>query len=158
MISRAAFRYAAKTLDSELDGIAASAIRDPDPVSEPAKHPDSSANIMSETYHEYPPLFVKNEADKIPLHRYVDHEIPISDNKPPMGRMYSMSDSKLVEVQKYITENLSKRFIRGSSSSCASPILFVKKKDSSLRLCVDYRALNDITLKDRYPLLCIEET
>ena len=88
----------------------------------------------------------------------MDHEIPIDDNKPPMGRMYSMSDSKLAEVRKWITENLSKGFIRASSSSCASPILFVKKKDGSLRLCVDYRALNDITTKDRYPLPRIEET
>ena len=69
-----------------------------------------------------------------------------------------MSDSELAEVRKWITENLSKGFIRASSSSCASLILFVKKKDGSLRLCVDYRALNDITLKDRYLLPRIEET
>ena len=53
---------------------------------------------------------------------------------------------------------MSKGFIRNSSSFCASPILFVKKKDGSLRLCVYYRALNDITIKDRYPLPRIEET
>ena len=75
-----------------------------------------------------------------------------------MGRMYSMSDSELQEVQKWIEENLSKGFIKASSSSCASPILFVKKKDGSLRLCVDYQALNDITIKDRYHLPQIEET
>ena len=74
-----------------------------------------------------------------------------------MGRMYSMSDSELAEVHKWITENLFKEFFRASSSSCAPPIIFVKKKDGSLRLCVDYRALNDITLKDRYPLPRIEE-
>ena len=69
-----------------------------------------------------------------------------------------MSDSELAEVRKWMTENLSRVFIRASSSSCASAILFVKKKDGSLRLCVDYRALNDITLKDRYPLPRIEKT
>ena len=78
--------------------------------------------------------------------------------KPPFGRMYSMSDAELKEVRKWIDENLSKSFIRASSSSAASPILFVKKKDGSLRLCVDYRALNDITVKDRHPLPRIEET
>ena len=72
--------------------------------------------------------------------------------------MYSMSATELQEIHKWIEENLFKGFIRASSSSCASPILFVKKKDGSLRLCVDYRALNDITIKDRYPLPRIEET
>ena len=104
------------------------------------------------------PLVTKTEADKLPPHRYVYHEIPIGDNKPPMGRMYSMSDSELAEVRKWITENLSKDFTRASSTSCVSPILFVKNKDSSLRLCVDYRSLNDMTLKDWYPLPQIEKT
>ena len=53
---------------------------------------------------------------------------------------------------------MSKGFIPNSSSSCASPILSVKKKDGSLRLCMDYRALNDITINDRYPLPRIEDT
>ena len=68
-----------------------------------------------------------------------------------------MSATELQEIQKWMEENLSKGFIRASSSSCASPIIFVKKKDESLHICVDYRALNDITIKDRYPLLRIEE-
>ena len=102
-------------------------------------------------------LFAKKEADNLPIYRYVDHKIPIT-GKPPLGRMYSMSDAELAEIRKWITEKLSKGFIIASSSSCASPILFVKKKDGSLSLCVDYRALNDITLKDRYPLSRIEET
>jgi len=72
--------------------------------------------------------------------------------------MYSMSDSKLKKVKKWIDENLSKSFIHASSSSAASPILFVKEKDGSTRLCVDYHALNDITVKDRTPLPGIEET
>jgi len=82
----------------------------------------------------------------------------IDGSKPSFGRMYSMSDSELKEVRKWIDENLSKSFMRASSSSAASPILFVKKKDGSLRLYIDYRALNDITVKDRTPLSRIEET
>ena len=69
-----------------------------------------------------------------------------------------MSTTELQEIRKWIEQNLSKGFIRASSSSCASPILFVKKKDGSLRPCVDYQALNDITIKDRYPLPRVEET
>ena len=75
-----------------------------------------------------------------------------------MGRMYSMSATELQEIRIWIEENLSKGFIRASSSSYASPILFVKKKDGLLHLGVDYRALNDITIKDWYPLPRIEET
>ena len=71
--------------------------------------------------------------------------------------MYSISATELQEIQKWMEENLPKGFIRASSSSCALPILFVKKKDESLHICVDYRALNDIIIKDRYPLLRIEE-
>ena len=107
----------------------------------------------------YYPCSQKKEGDKLPPQRYVVHAIPlIQDKKPPIGQMYSMSDSELAKVRKWIEENMSKGFIRNSSSSCASPILFVKKKDGSLTLCVDYRALNDITKKDRYPLPRIDET
>ena len=102
-------------------------------------------------------LFTKHDTDKLPSHRYVDHAISIN-GKPPLGRMYSMAFAELAEIRKWVTEYFSKGFIRACSSSYASPILFVKKKDGSLRLCVDYRALNDITLKDRYPLPHIEET
>ena len=58
-----------------------------------------------------------------------------------------MSDAELKEVRKWIDENLYKSFIHASSSSTASPILFVKKKDGSLRLCINYRAL-ELIMKD----------
>ena len=61
-------------------------------------------------------------------------------------------------MKKYLEENLSKGFIRPSSSSCASPVLFAKKPDGGLRFCVDYRGLNAITKKNRYPLPLINET
>ena len=159
MISRFAFQYVAKTPDSELYVIAASAILDInlDPSNDPAKHLDYPTNVVPEVYHDFMPLISKTEADKLAPYRYVDHEIPIT-GKPPLGRMYSMSDAEHAEIRKWITENLSQWYIRASSSPCASSILFVKKKDGSLPLYVDYRALNDIILKDRYPLPRIEET
>jgi hypothetical protein len=95
--------------------------------------------LVPPEYQDYLSLFSEREAKALPPHRYVDHAIPLLEGaKPPFGRMYSMSDSELQEVRKWIDENLSKSFIRASSSSAASPILFVKKKDGSLRLCVDY--------------------
>jgi len=72
--------------------------------------------------------------------------------------MHFMSDTELKEVGNWIDENLSKSLIHASSCSTASHILFIKKKDGSLRLCVDYRVLNDITIKDHNPLPRIEET
>jgi hypothetical protein len=59
---------------------------------------------------------------------------------------------KLTMLHEYIDENLSKNFIRHSKSPTGAPILFVKKKDGSLRMCVDYRGLNKVTKKNRYPL------
>ena len=148
LISCAAFQYATKQKSSAIFALAMSAILKH--TEDPAKHPDYPANLVPTQYHDLLPMFAKKGADKLPSHSYVDHEIPIGDNKPPMGRMYSMSASKLQEIQTWIEDNLSKGFSCASSSSCASPILFVKNKDGSLRLCVDYRALNNITTKDRY--------
>lgn len=69
-----------------------------------------------------------------------------------------MSRAELEALKKYLEENLSKKFIQHSSSPAGAPVLFVKKSDGSLRLCVDYRGLNEITVKNRYPLPLIQET
>ena len=69
-----------------------------------------------------------------------------------------MSDNDLKELKAWIEENLAKIFIRASSSSAASPIIIVRRPGSAPRVCVDYRALNDITIKDRHLLPRIEET
>jgi len=120
---------------------------------------DMTKKLVSPEYHDYLVLFSEKEARILPPSQCVDDAILLVDRaKPPFGRMYSMSDAELKEVRKWIFENLFKSFIRASSSSTASPILFVKTKDGSLRLCVDYRALNDVTIEDRHPLPRIEET
>lgn len=69
-----------------------------------------------------------------------------------------MSRNELVAMKEFIEENLPKGFIRSSSSPAGAPCLFVKKSDGSLRLCNDYRRLNEITVKNRYPLPLIQET
>jgi hypothetical protein len=68
-----------------------------------------------------------------------------------------LSQMELVALYEYIDENLSKNFIRHSKSHAGAPTLFVKKKDGSLRMCVDYRGLNKVTKKNRYPLPLISE-
>jgi len=80
------------------------------------------------------------------------------DSTPPFGPLYGMSHKELLVLKEYIEENLSKGFIRHSSSPAGAPVLFVKKADGSLRFCVDYRGLNEMTVKNRYPLPLIQET
>ena len=69
-----------------------------------------------------------------------------------------MSCNELQALKAWLEENLKKGFIRPSSSAAASPVLFVKKPDGSLRFCVDYRGLNNISVKDRYPLPLTKES
>lgn len=85
--------------------------------------------------------------------------MPLMNNKaPPFGPHYGMSSAELIALREYLDEHLAKGFIRSSSSPADSPVLFVKNTDGSLRLCVDYRDLNSITTKNRYPVPLINET
>ena len=68
-----------------------------------------------------------------------------------------MAASELVELNKQLEELQRIGFIRPSSSPWGAPVLFVKKKDGSMRLCVDYRALNEVTIKNKYPLPRIDD-
>lgn len=115
-------------------------------------------NIVPCEYHDLLAAFSKHRADTLPPHRAYDLTIDTEEGKqPPFGPIYSLSEVELKALREWLDENLSKGFIRASQSPAGSPILFVKKKDGSLRLCVDYRALNNITIKNRYPLPLIPE-
>ena len=70
---------------------------------------------------------------------------------------YRMAPMELKELKKQLEELLDKGFIRPSTSPWGAPVLFVKKKDGSLRLCIDYRQLNRITVKNKYPLPRIDD-
>ena len=133
-------------------------LRDIEKALEPKKDVDP-AQVLPKEYHEFLDVFSKKEADQLPPHRVYDHKITLQPGTtPPHQAMYGMSQAELQVVKQYIKENLSKGFIRASSSPAAAPILFVKKPGGGLRLCVDYRRLNEITKKDRYPLPLIKET
>ncbi|SOV04618.1 uncharacterized protein UDID_17154 [Ustilago sp. UG-2017a] len=115
-------------------------------------------DIIPQEYHQYLDVFSRVKADKLLPHRTYDHQIPLEEGKsPPFGPIYSLSEHELKTLREYLEENLAKGFISPSDSLAASPILFVKKKDGSLRLCVDYRGLNRITIHNRYPLPLIDE-
>ena len=116
------------------------------------------AKIPSQ-YHAHLNLFSEVLSEKLPPHRVYDHRIPLSEGfSPPFGKLYAMSQPELVALTTFLEENLSKGFIRASSSPAGAPVLFVKKSDGSLRLCVDYRGLNAGTIKNRYPLPLVQET
>ncbi|KAL1942409.1 hypothetical protein VTO73DRAFT_6011 [Trametes versicolor] len=113
---------------------------------------------IPEEYHEFADVFSKSQADILPEHRPYDLKITLEDGGvPPLGPIYSLSKLELDTLCEYIDENLRSGFIHPSNSPCGAPVLFVKKKDGSLRLCVDYRGLNKITRKDRYPLPLISD-
>jgi hypothetical protein len=111
-------------------------------------------NVLPDVLKEYADVFSPRNASKLaPNREGIDLAIEIQDGQePPYGPLYPLSQAELEVLRQYLQENLEKGFIRPSKSSAASPILFVPKKDGGLRLCVDYRGLNKITIKNRYPL------
>jgi transposase InsO family protein len=114
---------------------------------------------LPEKYAEYSQVFSKMQADRLPPHRPYDHTIAVKEGaEVPFGPIYNLSQTELKALHEYIKENLDKGFIRRSESPAGAPILFVKKKDGSLRLCVDYRGLNKVTTPNRCPLPLISET
>jgi hypothetical protein len=122
------------------------------------KKPDIRTIVPPE-YHDYLKIFEKANADKLPPHCPSDYTILLTDRfKPPFGPLYSLSHPELEELKCWLDENVSKCFICTSSSPAATPILFVKKGDGSLRLVVDYRGINEGTIKNRYPLPLLQDT
>jgi len=149
-------------LASKLDGSQTFQIRlsDPSISAKSASLSDDIPDLSSvpEEYHEFADVFNKKKADTLPPHRPYDLKINLEEgSSPPVGHMYSVSQSELQTLREFIDEHLRIGFIRHSSSPHGAPILFVRKKDGSLRLCVDYRGLNKITKKDRYPLPLVSD-
>jgi len=116
-----------------------------------AETPDLS-NVPSE-YHEFADVFSKTKTEVLPPHRPYDLKINLEEGAQPLvGPIYSLSASEQEALKEFIEENLTTGFIQPTSSPHGALVLFVKKKDGSLCLCVDFRGLNRISKKDRYPL------
>ncbi|MBW0496409.1 hypothetical protein O181_036124, partial [Austropuccinia psidii MF-1] len=113
---------------------------------------ETMMKVVPSVYHQYLDVFSKVKAEKLPPHRACDHHIELEGSLPPVGVIYSLSKQESDTLRAYISENVEKGFIRPSSSSTGAPVLFVKKKDGGLRLCVDYRKLNAVTRKNKYPV------
>jgi len=101
---------------------------------------------------EFPDVFPE-ELPGLPSDREVEFVIELIPGTAPISRRpYRMPPNELAELKNQLKELLDKGFIRPSSSEWGCPALFVKKKDQSLRMCVDYRPLNAETIKNKYPL------
>jgi hypothetical protein len=94
----------------------------------------------------------------MPSERKVEFAIELLLGTAPIfKRAYRVSGPELVELKKQIDELSEKGYIRPSTSPWAAPILFVEKKDGTRKMCIDYRALNEVTIKNKYPLPRIED-
>ncbi|GJV01806.1 putative reverse transcriptase domain-containing protein [Tanacetum coccineum] len=94
----------------------------------------------------------------LPLTRQVEFQIELIPGAAPVARApYRLAPSEMKELSAQLKEQSDKGFIRPSSSPWGAPVLFVKKKDGSYRMCIDYRELNKLTVKNRYPLLRIDD-
>jgi hypothetical protein len=107
-------------------------------------------------------VFSKKASNQLSLYCTHNHKIQLENadslNNIKYSLLYYYSAVKLKEVKQYITENLDKGFINISQALFTSLILFVKKKDGSLRFCINYWKLNNLTCKDRYLLSLINKT
>ncbi|GKD60032.1 putative reverse transcriptase domain-containing protein [Tanacetum coccineum] len=106
---------------------------------------------------DFPKVFPK-DLSGIPLTRQVEFQIDLIPGAAPVARApYRLAPSEMKELSEQLQELSDKGFIRPSSSPWGAPVLFVKKKDWSFRMCIDYRELNKLTVKNRYPLPRIDD-
>ena len=99
-----------------------------------------------------------DELPRLPPQRVVDFDIEIRPGISPISMTpHRMASVELQELRVQLQELLDKRFIRPSTSPWGAPVLFAKTKDKTLRLCIDYRQLNRVTIKNRYPLPRIDD-
>ncbi|GBG67161.1 hypothetical protein CBR_g81586 [Chara braunii] len=125
------------------------------PVTEPTEEVSSTDPTIAKLLEEFKDL---TEPPTGVVSRPIQHRIEIEPgSRTPKGVVYRMSPRELEELRKQLDELLEKGWIRPSSSSFGAPVLFVPKTEGELRICIDYRGLNAITVKNAEPLLRIDD-
>jgi hypothetical protein len=113
----------------------------------------TSAKCIKRVLEEFPDVMLEELPEDLPVRRRVDHAIEVMLGvAPPAKAPYRMSHEELKKLKVQLEELLAKGYIKPSKSPYGAPVLFVHKKDGTLRMCVDYRTLNKATGKNRYPL------
>ncbi|CAG8743053.1 17297_t:CDS:2, partial [Racocetra fulgida] len=155
------FQYGTKTI--EVQANSQNKFKEPIPIEEEIfavhinrEHNESASSQPPEVQkilQDFGEVFPETLPNHLPSERTVDHAIDlVLGSKPPFCPIYRMSYEELDELKRQLTDLLKKNFIRPSTFPFGAPVLFIHKKEGTLRLCIDYRALNKITIKNRYPL------
>lgn len=107
---------------------------------------------------EYEDVMPNELPKKLPPRREVDHQIELEPGtKPPALAPYRMAPPELAELKRQLKDLLDSGYIQPSKAPFGAPVLFQRKKDGTLRMCIDYRALNKVTIKNRYPIPLIAD-
>ena len=139
-------------INSSIHGSMTLNLRDPASLTHAVHHAEGKKLEDIPVVCEYPDVF-PDDLPGMPPDRDVEFAIELQPGTAPISRRpYRMPPNELAELKKQLQELLDKGYIRPSKSPWGCPALFVKKKDESLRLCVDYRLLNAVTIKNKYPL------
>uniref|UniRef100_A0A8C2WB23 Gypsy retrotransposon integrase-like protein 1 n=1 Tax=Cyclopterus lumpus TaxID=8103 RepID=A0A8C2WB23_CYCLU len=131
----------------------------PSPLPRPIPNvPPPDVSSIPPEYHDLGEVFSKTRAQSLPPHRPYDCAIDLRPGASlPSSRLYSLSIPEKASMDEYISESVAAGLIRPSSSPVAAGFFFLKK-DGGLRPCIDYRQLNDITVKNKYPLPLMSST
>jgi hypothetical protein len=118
---------------------------------------DASQGSEMPVVNGFPDVFLE-ELPGIPPDRDIEFVIELNPDTTPIYRTpYRMATPELAELKEYIKELLEKKFIHPSSSTWGGPLIFILKNDGTQRLWVDYRALNEVTIKNKYSLPMIDD-
>jgi len=127
-------------------------------MEEDDRHQETTPPEATKLLKEFSDVFPKELPAELPPKRSIDHWIELTlGAEPPSRSPYWLSYVETNELKKQLADLQQKGFIRPSVSPFGAPVLFVHKKEGTLRLCVDYRALNKVTIKNRYPLPRIDD-
>src|SRR5260221_8412876 len=115
-------------------------------------------DMVPAQYYNFRDIFSKEAFDKLPPQKVWDHTIDLSPGTElPRSQTFPLSPAEQKELDDFLWENLANGRIHPSKSPMGAPVFFVKKKDGSLRLVQDYRKLNEITVKNSYPLPLVSD-
>ena len=107
---------------------------------------------------EFRDVLTNELPEELPPVREVDHKIELVPGAEPQNKApYRLNQNELVELKRQLTELLARGYVRPSKSPFGAPVLFVSKKGGQMRMCIDYRALNRVTVKNNYPLPRVDD-